>query len=100
MERFLIFFGELADRRGGARAAPQESIGNSSGDSGVDGQRLFSDQCASCRQPVGEGVNGQFPPLAGNRDLFLSRDYPALVILNGDQRFVRPPFAPDWDGAA
>ena len=26
---------------------------------------------------------GQFPPLAGNRDLFLGRDYPARVVLAG-----------------
>ena len=31
----------------------------------------------------GEGVAGQFPPLAGNRDLFLARDFPVKVALYG-----------------
>ncbi len=45
---------------------------------------------------------GQFPPLAGNRDLFLSHDFPAFVVLYGlegpldvgGKRFegVMPPF--------
>ncbi len=49
----------------------------------ADGQTIFVQQCASCHQPDGKGVAGQFPPLAGNTDLFLSREFPALVVLNG-----------------
>lgn len=49
----------------------------------VDGAAIFRDQCSACHQPNGEGVAGQFPPLAGNRDLFLSRTYPVMVVLAG-----------------
>jgi mono/diheme cytochrome c family protein len=49
----------------------------------VDGATEFQAQCAVCHQPNGKGVAGQFPPLAGNRDLFLSRTYPAMVVLAG-----------------
>lgn len=49
----------------------------------ADGAAVFRDQCAVCHQPDGRGVAGQFPPLAGNSDLFLSRDFPARVVLFG-----------------
>ena len=49
----------------------------------VDGASVFADQCAACHQPKGEGVAGQFPPLAGNADLFLARDFPLRVVLFG-----------------
>lgn len=49
----------------------------------ADGAAVFRDQCAACHQPNGQGVPDQFPPLANNADLFLSRDYPARVVLFG-----------------
>ncbi|HZV94071.1 MAG TPA: cytochrome c [Caldimonas sp.] len=49
----------------------------------ADGASIFRDQCAACHQPDGRGLTGQFPPLAGNPDLFLGRDYPARVVLAG-----------------
>ncbi len=47
------------------------------------GASVFRDQCAACHLPNGQGVPDQFPPLANNSDLFLSRDYPARVVLFG-----------------
>jgi nitrite reductase (NO-forming) len=49
----------------------------------ADGAAIFRDQCAVCHQPAGQGLRGQFPPLAGNADIFLSRDFPARVVLFG-----------------
>jgi mono/diheme cytochrome c family protein len=49
----------------------------------ADSEMLFKEQCSVCHQPNGQGVAGQFPPLAGNRDLFLDRTFPALVVLFG-----------------
>jgi len=49
----------------------------------VDGANLFKQQCSGCHQPTGKGVPGNFPPLAGNSDLFLSRSFPAMVALFG-----------------
>ncbi len=37
----------------------------------------------TCHQPDAKGVPGQFPPLAGNTDIFLARDFPARVVLFG-----------------
>jgi mono/diheme cytochrome c family protein len=49
----------------------------------IDGAAIFNDLCSACHQAKGEGVPGQFPPLAGNRDIFLSADFPARVVLFG-----------------
>lgn len=59
-----------------AAAAPAETAK-------VDGATLFKEQCSACHQPNGQGVPGNFPPLAGNSDLFLSRTFPAMVALFG-----------------
>ncbi len=49
----------------------------------VDGAKVFAEQCSACHQANGQGVAGQFPPLAGNSDLFLSPTYPVMVVLAG-----------------
>jgi len=49
----------------------------------ADGAQVFADICAACHQAKGEGQPGDFPPLAGNPDLFLATDFPATVVLNG-----------------
>ena len=48
-----------------------------------DGRSVFNAQCTPCHQPDAKGVPGNFPPLAGNPDLFLARDFPARVVLFG-----------------
>lgn len=49
----------------------------------ADGAKVFEDTCIACHQADGKGIPGQFPPLAGNPDLFLATDFPAVVALNG-----------------
>lgn len=48
-------------------------------------QTLFGTSCSACHQKTGKGVPGAFPPLAGNRDLFLDRLFPVHVVLHGLQ---------------
>ena len=48
-----------------------------------DGRAIFNEQCVACHQAGGKGLPGNFPPLAGNTDLFLARDFPAHVVLFG-----------------
>lgn len=60
-----------------AAAAPAEKA------AAVDGAAVFKEQCSACHQPNGQGVAGNFPPLAGNPDLFLSHTFPAMVALFG-----------------
>lgn len=49
----------------------------------ADGAKIYEEQCVSCHQAKGEGVPGSFPPLAKNRDIFLSQDFPARAVLFG-----------------
>ena len=51
----------------------------------ADGKGVFMNTCVACHQSDGRGKGNDFPPLAGNPDLFLSREFPALVVLNGIQ---------------
>jgi mono/diheme cytochrome c family protein len=51
----------------------------------VNGAVVFATQCTSCHQAGGTGLGDEFPPLAGNPDLFRSREFPVLVLLYGLQ---------------
>jgi mono/diheme cytochrome c family protein len=51
----------------------------------VSGKAVFNSQCVSCHQSDGQGQVGEFPPLAGNEDLFRTRKFPVFVLLNGLQ---------------
>jgi mono/diheme cytochrome c family protein len=63
--------------------AASSAAGGSAAGAPADGKTLFRQQCASCHQSDGTGVKGQFPPLANNPDLFLDREFPAVVALHG-----------------
>jgi mono/diheme cytochrome c family protein len=87
-----------------ASAAPSTPSGAASSTATApDGAAVFKEQCVACHQANGQGVAGDFPPLAGNADLFLSRTFPALVVLFGLEgelkvagktyRSAMPPFA-------
>jgi mono/diheme cytochrome c family protein len=71
MRRIVIVLAVVAPV--GAAARAQTPSGNA----------IFHEQCAACHQPEGQGLPGQFPPLAHNPDLFLARDFPARVVLFG-----------------
>lgn len=49
----------------------------------ADGAEVFNATCIACHQEDGQGRPNDFPPLAGNPDIFLSADFPAYVVLNG-----------------
>jgi mono/diheme cytochrome c family protein len=54
-----------------------------SADETVDGVEVFNNTCIACHQEQGEGKKGEFPPLAGNPDVFLAHDFPVVVAMNG-----------------
>lgn len=62
---------------------PEETAAASAGAGPADGLRVFDDTCIACHGADGEGKPEKFPPFAGNHDLFLSPDFPAMVALNG-----------------
>ena len=45
---------------------------------GVDGKKIFNTYCSVCHQPTGQGLPGQFPPLAGSD--WVNVDSPNRVI--------------------
>lgn len=49
----------------------------------IDGETAFKQSCTACHGVDGAGQPGNYPPLAGNPDLFASREFPVLVVLNG-----------------
>lgn len=50
----------------------------------ADGRMLYSQNCATCHGPAGQGQPGLYPPLAKNRDLALDGGtFPVMVVLNG-----------------
>ena len=69
----------------GPKPPPAGGGGNGSGGevAAADGAKVYEDTCIACHQPNGEGKPGEFPPFAGNPDLFLAPDFPAIVALNG-----------------
>lgn len=87
----------------GPHPPPAGTGKTTAGSAEIDGAEIFNNQCIACHQTSGKGVAGEFPPLAGNRDLFRSREFPILVLLYGLQgeievegaRFngIMPPFA-------
>ncbi len=96
----------------GPNPPPAAETAAPSGAQKADGESVYAQNCAACHQPGGEGVASQFPPLAGNRDLFLDRLFPVYVVLNGlkgevtiegtQYRSAMPPFGhlPDASVAA
>ncbi|MBD1545595.1 c-type cytochrome [Roseibium aggregatum] len=65
---------------------PAETTGTASvadGGEAVDGAAVYADTCISCHQEDGKGKPGEFPPFAGNGDLFLNPTFPAAVALYG-----------------
>jgi mono/diheme cytochrome c family protein len=67
----------------GPNPPPKAAAAATAAPAKVDGAAVFKDQCVACHQENAQGVAGQFPPLAGNSDLFLSADFPARVVLFG-----------------
>jgi mono/diheme cytochrome c family protein len=49
------------------------------------GKRLFATICAACHQPTGQGIPGQFPPLAGSDFLNADKERAIGVLLHGLQ---------------
>ncbi len=49
------------------------------------GAKIFSANCATCHQPTGLGVAGQYPPLAGSEIVNGGSRRPVMIVLKGLQ---------------
>ncbi len=67
----------------GPNPPPAAAAAAPAGAAQADGQAIYAETCVACHQADGKGVADQFPPLAGNPDLFLDRLFPVYVVLNG-----------------
>ena len=67
----------------GPNPPPKEVAAEPAEETKISGEMLFTRECIACHQANGQGRAGEFPPLAGNPDLFRTRIFPALVLLNG-----------------
>ena len=52
------------------------------------GERVFTQNCAACHQPEGQGIPAAFPPLAGSDFLNADRNRAIGVLLHGLQGIV------------
>ncbi|MDB5459955.1 MAG: cytochrome c [Caulobacteraceae bacterium] len=62
-----------------------------------DGAAQFAQNCAACHQPMGQGVPGAFPALAGNKFVQGDPKGPAYVVTHG--RGGMPNFSEDLSDA-
>src|SRR5438270_3328254 len=53
------------------------------------GKKIFLANCATCHQANGEGVPGQYPPLAGSEFTTGGSSRPAMIVLKGLQGPVK-----------
>ena len=53
------------------------------------GKKVFSANCATCHQANGQGVAGQYPPLAGSEFTTGGSRRPAMIVLKGLQGPVK-----------
>ncbi len=75
-----LFLGIVA---GGAAPGPAEAAtGVAALQAQEDGAAVYNQFCSACHQPGGVGIEGSFPPLAGNPNA-TDPDYVAEIIANG-----------------
>jgi mono/diheme cytochrome c family protein len=53
------------------------------------GKKIYSANCQTCHQANGEGVAGQYPPLAGSEFTIGGSRRPAMIVLKGLQGPVK-----------
>lgn len=73
---------DVLDPRPGARFAGQVG-GEKKTDPVALGKKLFTANCVSCHQQSGEGVPGQYPPLAGSPIVLGNPAGPKRILLHG-----------------
>ena len=73
-------------KKGGAAQGPQQQAELSPRDRG---KKVFAQNCATCHQANGQGVPGQYPPLAGSEFTTGGSRRMAMIVLKGLQGPVK-----------
>jgi mono/diheme cytochrome c family protein len=55
----------------------------------VKGDAVFAGVCQACHQASGQGVPGQYPPLAGSEWVVLDAETPIRILLHGLEGDIR-----------
>jgi mono/diheme cytochrome c family protein len=73
-------------KKGGAAQGQQQQAELTPRDRG---KKVFAQNCATCHQANGQGVPGQYPPLAGSEFTTGASRRPAMIVLKGLQGPVK-----------
>jgi mono/diheme cytochrome c family protein len=79
----------------GAPPAPKKAVAGPGGEQAAElsprdrGKKVFAANCQTCHQANGEGVAGQYPPLAGSEFTIGGSRRPAMIVLKGLQGPVK-----------
>ena len=73
-------------KKGGGAQGPQQQAELSPRDRG---KKVFAANCQTCHQANGQGVPGQYPPLAGSEFTTGASRRPAMIVLKGLQGPVK-----------
>lgn len=85
------FSGDGLDYLGGAPRVASRSTGAGGAEQAAEltpvekGKKIFMANCATCHQANGQGVAGQYPPLAGSEIVNGGARRPAMIVLKGLQ---------------
>lgn len=79
--------GEPGPRKGGGPGQPGEQTAELSPRD--RGKKVFLANCATCHQANGQGIAGQYPPLAGSEFTTGGSRRPAMIVLKGLQGPVK-----------
>jgi mono/diheme cytochrome c family protein len=73
-------------KKGSGPQGPQQQAELSPHDRG---KKIFAANCQTCHQATGQGVPGQYPPLAGSEFTIGGSKRPAMIVLKGLQGPVK-----------
>lgn len=85
------FSGDGLDYLAGAPRVATKASGGGAAEQATEltpvekGKKIFSANCATCHQANGEGVAGQYPPLAGSEIVNGGSRRPVMIVLKGLQ---------------
>ena len=89
------FSGDALDPYGGEPHAMKKAVGPPGAQQVAElsprdrGKKIYAANCQTCHQANGEGVAGQYPPLAGSEFTIGGSRRPAMIVLKGLQGPVK-----------
>ncbi|MDX1617425.1 MAG: c-type cytochrome [Balneolaceae bacterium] len=76
-------FQKMQQMMPGGAEQDEESFAEDVDPASLDGQSLYSQNCASCHGSNGQGISGAFPPLVDSKFITGDPSVPIRILLNG-----------------